>query len=149
MTVGGCGVKSAPISPEMARPEAIDNLTAVNQADGIRLTWERPTQYASGRTMRDLGMFILLRSVGGRTLEPLVELPVTDQERFRPEREFFYVDGETHPGERYTYEVISRTLDGYTSDPSNPAELKRERPKLPNPENFRLPHPTPLPTNIP
>ena len=50
----GCGVKSAPIPPEYARPERILSLRAAPAAGGIMLSWDRPTQYPSGHAMRDL-----------------------------------------------------------------------------------------------
>lgn len=146
----GCGVKNAPVPPLMALPATITDLRTISDPDGIKLTWKRPTRYQGGGTMRDLGDFIILRAIGNATPEPLVEIPVTDQERFSVQREFSYVDGETAIGQTYRYEIISRTLDGYDSAPSNQAETTRVKPRpAPNAENFRLPTPTPLPTNIP
>lgn len=148
--IAGCGVKSAPVPPAMARPTTITDLRAVSDPDGIKLSWERPTHYAGGGTMHDLGDFIILRGTGNATPEPLVEIPVTDQERFAVQRNFSYVDGETAIGETYRYEIISRTLDGYDSAPSNEATATRVKPPpMPNPETFHLPAPSPLPTDVP
>src|SRR5512135_66618 len=92
----GCGVKSAPIAPELVRPAAIADLRATADNHGIKLSWARPTHYVGGRMMRDLGGFILLRGSGANgAMAPLVELPVTDQERFSVEREFSFIDIET------------------------------------------------------
>src|SRR5579859_6714636 len=79
--LSGCGVKGAPIAPELARPEPILDLRATADVSGIKLTWERPTRYASGRSIRDLEGFVILRSESEGPMEPLVELPVSDQER--------------------------------------------------------------------
>ena len=149
--VAGCGVKSAPVPPAMTRPSTISDLRAISDPDGIKLSWERPTHYAGGGgAMHDLGDFIILRGMGDATPEPLVEIPVTDQERFAVQRNFSYVDGETALGQTYRYEIISRTLDGYDSAPSNEATATRVKPlPAPNPETFRLPTPSPLPTNVP
>jgi hypothetical protein len=150
ISAAGCGVKSAPVPPAMARPAAIIDLRAVSDPDGIKLSWARPTHYAGGGTMRDLGDFIILRGAGDAAPEPLVEIPVTDRERFSVQHAFSYVDGETALGQTYRYEVISRTLDGYDSAPSNNAVATREKPRPgPNPETFQLPTPSPLPTNAP
>jgi hypothetical protein len=106
--------------------------------------------YVSGHSLRDLGGFVLLRGEGNQPFQPLVELPVTDQERFAQQRTFSYVDGETQVGNSYRYEIVSRTTDGYTSAPSNEVEFTRVRPhKALKPQNFALPTPTPLPTNLP
>jgi hypothetical protein len=106
--------------------------------------------YVSGHTMRDLGGFVLLRSEGNQPFQPVVELPVTDQERFAPQRTFTYVDGETRIGSSYRYEVVSRTTDGYTSAPSNEVKFTRVSPhRNLNPQNLTLPTPAPLPTNLP
>jgi hypothetical protein len=106
--------------------------------------------YVSGHSMRDLGDFVLLRGEGNQPLQPLVELPVSDQERFSPQRTYSYVDGEAQVGNSYRYEIISRTTDGYPSKPSNQVQFTRTQPhKTPKPANFGLPAPSPLPTNLP
>ena len=100
--------------------------------------------------MRDLGGFVLLRSEGNEPFQPLVELPVTDQERFSPQRTFSYLDGETQVGNSYRYEIVSRTTDGYTSAPSNEVKFARVSPhRNLNPPNSALPSPAPFPTNLP
>lgn len=144
--LAGCGVKGPPIPPELARPEPILDLRATADASGIKLSWERPTRYVSGRTIRDLEGFVILRADGDGPMEPLVELPVNDQERFAPEREFSYVDGEAVIGRRYAYEIVSRTTDGYASVESNRVDFTRVKPTPPaNPENFKLPAPPSMP----
>jgi hypothetical protein len=144
----GCGVKSTPVPPEIVHPAAISDLHASADSAGINLTWSRPMHYVSGHSMRDLGGFVLLRGEGNQPLQPLVELPVTDQERFSVQHTFSYVDEEAQVGNSYRYEIISRTTDGYTSAPSNRVQFTRIQPQL-KPQNFALPTPTPLPTNLP
>src|SRR2546427_11004151 len=124
----GCGVKGPPIAPELARPEPIVNLRAAADASGIKLSWDRPLRYVSGRTIRDLEGFVILRADGDGPMEPLVELPVNDQERFAPQSGFSYVDGEAVLGRRYVYEIVSRTTDGYASVASNPVNFTRVKP---------------------
>ncbi len=146
--IGACGVKSAPVPPEQARPQAITSLTASSSPDGVMLSWERPTLYAGGHTMRDLGSFVIMRAEGpSAQMQPLVELPVTDRERFQVQDRFMYDDLETQIGLHYRYAIIAETTDGYRSDPSNVVELTRKKPPPPpNPSNFHLPTPIPLPT---
>ena len=146
----GCGVKSAPIPPEYARPERILDLRAEAAVSGIKLTWTRPSRYVGGHTMRDLSGFVLKRADGDGPMTALVKIPVTDRERFQIEEEFSYLDGETRMGSRYRYSVIAETEDGYHSEASNEVEFTRIKPPLaPNPENFKLPAPSPLPTGTP
>ena len=146
--IGACGVKSAPVPPEKARPQAITSLTASSSPDGVMLSWERPTLYAGGHTMRDLGGFVIMRAEGDTAqMQPLVEVPVTDRERFQVQMVFTYDDLETQLGAHYRYAIIAETTDGYRSDPSNVVELTRKKPPPPpNPSNFHLPTPIPLPT---
>ena len=137
----GCGVKSSPIAPELIHPEPIADLRALPDNHGIKLSWGRPTHYTGGRTMRDLGGFVILRGAGtSGPLAPLVELPVNDQERFAIEHDFSYIDSETAVGAAYRYQIVSRTLDGYSSAASNEVDFKRiNPPPPPNPDTFKLP----------
>jgi hypothetical protein len=146
--LGACGVKSAPVPPEKARPETITSLTATSVQDGILLRWNRPLTYAGGNTMRDLGGFVIMRAEGDTAqMQPLVEVPVTDRERFQVEMVFTYDDLETQIGAHYRYAIIAETTDGYRSDPSNAVEITRVKPPPPpNPANFQIPTPSPLPT---
>jgi hypothetical protein len=146
--IPGCGVKSGPVPPQTVYPAAIGDLHASADPAGINLTWSRPMHYVSGHSLRDLGNFVILRSEGNRSFEPLVEIPVTDQERFVPQRTYSYLDGETQMGNSYRYEILSRTTDGYTSAPSNQVRFTRIQPHN-NPQKLTLPTPTPLPPGSP
>ncbi|MGH7001897.1 MAG: hypothetical protein ACREEA_10370 [Stellaceae bacterium] len=142
-----CGVKSAPLAPELARPERILDLRAVADPNGIKLAFSRPTRLAGGHSMRDLSGFVILRAEGDAPMEALVKIPVTDQQRFSVQHEFDYLDAETVIGDRYRYQVVSETGDGYTSEASNEAAFTRVKPTPPpNPATFTLPTPTPLMT---
>jgi len=125
----GCGVKSAPIPPEAARPQQILDLEAIPERRGIQLTWSRPEQYTSGKSMRDLAGFTVMRAEGQQQYQPIVEVPVTDQERFQVASRFTYTDNTAAPNHFYRYEVVSHTTDGYKSLPSNEASLNYIRPR--------------------
>ncbi len=141
----GCGVKSIPIPPEAARPERILNLEAASSKSGIRLTWDRPENYAGGEKMRDLGGFTVARSGADGPYQKIGEIQVEDAGRFQVQRTFTYMDNATELGSTYRYQVISNTTDGYHSESSNTVTIVRKVPKPPpNPENFVLPTPTPL-----
>jgi len=96
--------------------------------------------------MRDLGSFEIDRAENTAAFQPLIEIAVTDQDRFQQQRKFTYLDAGAEVGHHYRYQVISLTLDAYRSDPSNEAEITRVLPKPPpNPEDFVIPQPKPLP----
>jgi hypothetical protein len=144
--LGGCGVKSPPIPPESAVPERIVGLEAAAQKHGVMLSWERPDRTAGGGRLRDLGSFEIERAENTSAFRQLTNVPVTDQDRFQQQRQFTYLDSSAEVGHQYRYQVISSTLDAYRSDPSNEAEITYQLPKPPpNPENFVIPQPKPLP----
>lgn len=141
----GCGVKSQPIPPEAARPEKIVSLEAVNVKEGVRLSWDRPDNYAGGEKMKDLGGFSISRSEEGKPVQKIGDVQVTDQGRFQVQRTFEFMDVNTLMGHTYRYQVTSNTTDGYVSQPSNEATIVRKKPSAPpNPENFVVPTPVPL-----
>jgi len=146
----GCGVKSAPVAPEYARPERILTLRAQPAVGGINLTWARPTHYNGGRQMRDLSSFVVMRGEGDGPMTALVEIPVTDRERFQIEDEFSYLDGETTMGSHYRYSVIAKAAGSYRSQPSNEVDMTRIKPPLaPNPNTYKLSAPSASPTDTP
>ena len=141
----GCGVKSQPIPPEAARPERILGLEAANAKEGIRLTWDRPENYASGAKMKDLGGFAISRAQEGKAPEKIGDLQVHDEGRFQVQRTFTFIDGDTIMGKTYHYEVTSNTTDGYVSQPSNDVMIVRRAASAPpNPDTFVVPTPVPL-----
>jgi len=121
--LAGCGVKSPPIPPERAVPERIVGLDATSQKNGVLLSWERPDETAGGGKLRDLGSFEVERAENSGPFEDLIEIPVTDQDRFQQQRRFSYLDAGAQVGHHYRYQVISSTVDSYRSDPSNEAEI--------------------------
>ena len=141
----GCGVKSQPIPPEAARPEKIAGLEAANAKEGIRLTWDRPENYAGGAKMKDLGSFTISRAEEGKPAEKIGDIQVNDEGRFQVQDTFTFIDGSTIMGKTYHYQVTSSTSDGYVSEPSNDVAIVRKNPSAPpNPENFVVPTPVPL-----
>ncbi|HKN15171.1 MAG TPA: hypothetical protein VJX68_18425 [Candidatus Binatus sp.] len=141
----GCGVKSQPIPPEAARPEKILGLEAANAKEGIRLTWDRPDNYAGGAKMNDLGSFSISRAQEGKPAEKIGDIQVHDEGRFQVQRTFTFIDGATIMGKTYHYQVTSSTTDGYLSEPSNDVTIIRKHASAPpNPENFVVPTPVPL-----
>lgn len=117
-----CGRKAMPRPPEDVVPATITDLSAKETKDGVELMWSRPTSFADGSRLTDLAGFAVDRwAEVGLEAPPnrLVELPVTDRDRFRKISRFSYLDTTTIVGVTYRYRVVSYTDDGYFSAPSN------------------------------
>jgi len=125
----GCGRKGPVRPPEFAQPAPIEKLEATNEAEDVLLTWPRPDRYADNSRMTDLGEFRVERAGGGEPeFVTIALLPVTDRERFRQIKRFRFVDRGAVLGESYRYRVVSATVDGYASAPSNVVEIVRAVP---------------------
>jgi hypothetical protein len=128
----GCGRKGDPRAPELATPKIIEKLSARDGANGITLTWSRPTEYIDGSELKDLASFVIFR----KELSPscldcpvpyrqLTTVFVEDHQKFIKEKQYRFVDQEVRPGAVYRYRVSSQLNDGSLSGPSNEVEIKR------------------------
>jgi len=123
LVLAGCGLKADPRGANQVRPRTISSLTGQLAADGIHLAWQRPGTYVNGQRMDDLGGFKVFRGLPGEQAEEIADLPVTDRDRFRPEKKFEYVDKHVAKGATVYYRVITYTTDKYYSAPSNQITL--------------------------
>jgi hypothetical protein len=128
----GCGKKADPRAPELATPQVIDNLNARSVANGVALTWRRPTEYVDGSELKDLAGFLIYRKDISPTCpdcpvpyRPLTTLDVEDQEKFVKQKQYRYVDEEVQDRMTYRYRVSSQLKDGSLSQPSNEVEISR------------------------
>ena len=120
-----CGHKNRPVAPELVRPEAPEQLTAIATPDGVRLGWLRPLRYSGGQRMNDLRGFVIERAMdAAASFVKVGRLELEDQTRFRKERHLEWTDKDVHPGERYLYRVTAETLDGYRSAPAGPVAIQ-------------------------
>ena len=131
MTVS-CGKKDFPRAPELISPKPVTNLAARPVADGIVLTWNRPTEYINGTEIKDLASFVIFRKeVSPSCLDcpvpyrQLTTVNVEDRERFVKQKQYRYDDLETRPNTMYRYRVSAQLLDGSLSAPSNEVEITR------------------------
>jgi predicted small lipoprotein YifL len=128
----GCGRKGPVKPPELARPAAITDLRAANEEEAVALAWSRPSEYADGARMTDLGEFRVERASGDAPgWDTIAVLPVADRERVRQIKRFRFADRGVAMGEVYRYRVVSSTVDGYASAPSNEAAIVRQPPEAP------------------
>jgi hypothetical protein len=128
----GCGKKADPRAPELATPRVIENLTARPVANGVALTWRRPTEYVDGSELKDLAGFVIFRKDISPTCldcpvpyRPLTTLDVEDHEKFIKQKQYRYVDEEAQDKMTYRYRVSSQLKDGSLSQPSNEVEITR------------------------
>ena len=127
LLVAACGVKGAPLAPELVQPEPPANLAAIATPEGIRLSWTRPLHYQGGKRMNDLGGFAIERAPADGAPADFARVgtvEIQDRERFRKERAMEWLDRDVTRGTRYLYRVDSFTLDGYTSTPAGPVVVR-------------------------
>ncbi|MBM4262286.1 MAG: hypothetical protein FJ145_12770 [Deltaproteobacteria bacterium] len=129
---GGCGKKADPRAPELAAPERITNLRAQSAADGISLSWNRPSQYVDGRELKDLASFVIFRKdLPQNCLDcpvpyrQLTTVSVEDRDKFAKQRQYRFVDANVQPKSVYRYRVTSQLTDGTLGEPSNEIEIVR------------------------
>jgi len=126
LALGACGLKADPKGADQVRPKAISSLSGEVAADGVHLAWQRTSTYMNGQRMDDLGGFFVFRGLLGQESQKIADIPVTDRDRFRPEKNYEYVDKEAPPGATYYYRVISYTTDHYYSAASNQVTIARQ-----------------------
>ncbi len=118
LLVLACGRKTDPQPPELVAPQPVNQLSLTRRPDGVALGWSRPTKYAGGSTMEDLGGFVIERSQSNSRFTEIGRVPVTDRGRFQKVKRFEYVDAGLMPDTTYHYRIVAFTSDGYYSAPS-------------------------------
>jgi len=127
-----CGKKGDPRAPELATPKLITNLAAKPVADGVALTWNRPTEYVDGSEIKDLASFVIFRKEISKSCldcpvpyRQLTTVNVEDREKFARLKQYRFDDREVRANAIYRYRVASQLLDGSLSGPSNEVEITR------------------------
>lgn len=127
-----CGKKGEPRAPELATPKLITNLAARSTADGVALTWNRPTEYVDGSALKDLASFVIFRKEISRSCldcpvpyRQLTTVNVEDREKFVRQKQYRFDDREVRSNTIYRYRVASQLFDGSLSGPSNEVEITR------------------------
>jgi hypothetical protein len=128
----GCGKKGAPRAPELVTPKTITNLAARSGPNSIILTWNRPTEYVDGSSLKDLASFVIFRKEVSQSCpdcpvpyRQLTTVYVEDRDKFAQQKQYRYDDQEVRPKAIYRYRVSSQLLDGSLSAPSNEIEIAR------------------------
>ena len=118
-----CGRKTSVRPPEVVAPKSVSQLALTSTPEGVELKWTRPTETVDGKSMDDLGGFIVERAVSAVGFREIARVPITDQGRFQKEKRFTYLDREVADGAVFHYRIIAFTTDGYHSAPSGPATI--------------------------
>lgn len=132
VAASGCGKKGEPRAPELATPKLITNLAARSTADGVALTWNRPTEYVDGSELKDLASFVIFRKEISQSCvdcpvpyRQLTTVNVEDREKFVRLKQYRFDDREVRSNTIYRYRVASQLFDGSLSGPSNEVEITR------------------------
>jgi hypothetical protein len=127
-----CGKKGDPRAPELVTPKLITNLAARSTADGVALTWNRPTEYVDGSALKDLASFVIFRKEISQSCldcpvpyRQLTTVNVEDREKFVRLKQYRFDDREVRANTIYRYRVSSQLFDGSLSGPSNEVEITR------------------------
>lgn len=126
LALGACGLKADPRPAELVRPETIVDLAGEITDEGIRLEWSRPDSTVDGKSLDDLGGFLVFRGRTGELAQEIGQVPVEDRERFRREKKFEYLDETVAAGESYYYRIVAHTTDEYYSEASNQVSVTLE-----------------------
>ena len=132
VAASACGRKGDPRAPELATPKLITNLAARSTADGVALTWNRPTEYVDGSELKDLASFVIFRKEISQSCldcpvpyRQLTTVNVEDREKFVRLKQYRFDDREVRANTIYRYRVASQLFDGSLSGPSNEVEITR------------------------
>ena len=132
VVASACGKKGDPRAPELATPKLITNLAARPAADGVVLTWNRPTEYVDGSELKDLASFVIFRKEISQELPGLPgAVPATDDGvrrgpgEIRATKTVSFRRPEVRANTIYRYRVSSQLFDGSLSGPSNEVEITR------------------------
>jgi hypothetical protein len=141
--VATCGRKTDVKPPQLVAPHIVTELSLTTLPDGVAVRWSRPTKYADGTTMEDLGGFVIERSRNNEQFAELVRVPVTDRGRFQKETRFEHLDHLVMQGTTYHYRVVAFTTDEYYSAPSGAATLTWDPQPSPTPSTTPAASPSP------
>ncbi|MCL4558101.1 MAG: hypothetical protein M1491_05655 [Deltaproteobacteria bacterium] len=128
-----CGLKASPVPYPLAKPVAINDLTALARGNGVMLSWTIPDKNTDGTALKDIKGFNLVRSA-----IPIKDIDTGKKEVYKQWRYDY------RPGERYTtvkdmdlnyrvrysYLVFTVTKNDIVSDSSNTAVVSWDKPFL-------------------
>ncbi len=128
LLTGSCARRGPLRAPEEVRPEPIQDLRVRRVDREVELSWSRPQRSEAGRRLDEIAAFVVERQCLGQndaSFAPVTTLATGERGRFRKVRSYRYrheVPQELLP---CRYRIVSKTYDGYVSQPSNVVEIER------------------------
>jgi hypothetical protein len=124
--VTSCGRKAPPRPPQFVVPDSPEPVVVEESANGVRVSWKRPREYADGSPLDDLAVFEIQRACEPETdFRTIGTVPIIDRERFRKERSFAAIDVDVPAGRPCLYRVFAVTADGYRSTAAESPPIQR------------------------
>lgn len=134
--MAGCGKKGDPIPLRVPLPPAVSDLHAERTEGGIRLDWTAKLSEGSVRVLRSVELPDEESCPDcPKNDEVIKEMAVDDPELIRgdPKQKFSWIDREATGEKGYAYRVILCNERGFCGEPSNSAEVRKEKAGPPNP----------------
>lgn len=137
--LGGCGVKTALISPNAAIPKAIENLHFFQDESSVVLSWTYPAKTTSATKLNKIDSFLILRAVVPEadycdtcptSFTSSVEIPFSKSVQDRKTRDASYTERVLRPDQRYIYQVRTKAGWHLVSGDSNQVSFVWQSPAL-------------------
>jgi len=122
LTASGCGVRTPPRPPEDTAIEVASPKASRRDDGTVKLSWARPKHSADGHKLVDLAGFVVERRTLGTPFVEIAVVPVTDNERVRPQQTFTFADTPP-PAKSVFYRVHAFDLAGQHGPPSPAVEV--------------------------
>ncbi|MCX8071417.1 MAG: hypothetical protein N3C12_03040 [Candidatus Binatia bacterium] len=126
LLTGGCARRAPLRAPEEIRPAPVRDLQ-VRQLNGeVELSWSRPQKSEAGRRLEEIAAFIIERQCLGlqeTTFSAFTTVATGERGRFRKVGSYRYRHALDPASLPCRYRVVSKTYDGYLSQPSNVVEI--------------------------
>jgi hypothetical protein len=132
LLLGGCGAPGEPQPPSPPVPSAINDLTAHQQGNGVRLIFTLPTRTAAGERLSEPPSIEIFRgtvkssgSVDNKTFQLVYTIPAALADVYQTQGKVQFTDPiapeelRAHPGSIYAYRVRTRASKKKDSADSN------------------------------
>lgn len=133
--MAGCGKKGDPIPLRVPLPPAVSDLRAERTEGAIRLDWTAKISEGSVRVLRSVELSDEESCPDcPRNDEVINEMTVDDPELIRGDakQKYSWIDREATGEKGYAYRVILCNERGFCGEPSNSAEVRKEKAGLPS-----------------
>jgi predicted small lipoprotein YifL len=123
---GGCARRGPLRAPEEVRPAPVQDLRARTLDGQVELVWSRPQRSETGRKVEEIETFVIERQcpgAGQSDFSLLTTIGTGERRRIRKVTSYRYRHDLARELLPCRYRVVSKTYDGYVSQPSNVVEI--------------------------